>query len=292
MAVLLHWWKKPGTSVGIKKTGLLGYFGGSLNNDLSLAWSFNGGITSIGPGLFQITFAAPHPDGSDYVAHATPHEDAGPRDIRKASVIEATKTALGYQVLTTVDDNGGAADIPASIGFETSASWRCDVVTETQRDGQITDVDRSRDAALFIGPADIHNALPVVAFVGDDLDAGWSRVANVVSFTGQAKKVRGTVNINAPDSGVSNYWSRPKLRVTEATTGKTFIMDDLVMQQNTAYDGDATFQGSFVHKGPLTNPSYTFEWFDKDNRTATLIPIADSQIVLEAVQSVQVLEVI
>lgn len=158
-----------------------------------------------------------------------------------------------------------------------------DVVTPTQTDF----VDKTSDAVFSFGNTDIHNNGVVVNLVDEVLDSGWSRSANTVTFTGDPEKVKGYVSINAPDSGASSHWARPKLRVLRGAT-TIAVLDDLVMQQTTAYDGDSTISGVFFDKNPPSNPSYTFEWFDKDARTSTLIPESFSRISLEAVIKVEV----
>lgn len=148
-------------------------------------------------------------------------------------------------------------------------------------------VDQTFDATFSVDNTDIHNSGAVVLMTDKVLDAGWSRAANVVSYAGTPEKVKGYVTVNAPDGGASNYWSRPKLRVFRS--GNVIaVIDDLVMQQNGAYDGDATVNGVFFDKQPGANPSYTFEWFDQDNRTATLPATGFSQIALEATEKVPV----
>lgn len=149
-------------------------------------------------------------------------------------------------------------------------------------------VDQSFDATFAFVPVDIHNNGTAVQLTDKTLDAGWSRAANVIAFTGTADKVTGHISLNAPDSGVSNYWSRPKLRVLRGGA-VIAVIDDLVMQQNGAYDGDATLNGQFFDKQPGANPAYTFEWFDKENRTSTLIPATFSQLALTATLKIDVL---
>lgn len=160
--------------------------------------------------------------------------------------------------------------------------WR-----QERSDKTVVLVDRTSDATFGLTNADIHNNGAVVNLTNKVLDTEWSRAANVVTFTGTPDKVKGYVSINAPDSGASNYWSRPKLRVSRG--GNVIaVIDDLVMQQNTAYDGDGTLSGVFFDKSPGANPSYTFEWFRKDNRISTLLPETFSQIALEATIKTQV----
>lgn len=182
-----------------------------------------------------------------------------------------------------------APDITLKLGtnLEKAADGTINVV------GTI-EVDQTFDATFSLTDTDIHpadganvNTGSPIGMADKVLDAGWSRAANVVTFTGAPEKVKGYITINAPDAGASNYWSRPKMRVSRGGT-VIAILDDLVMQQTGAYDGDATINGVFFDKTPPANPAYTFEWFDQEARTSTLPPIAESQIALEATLKVEV----
>jgi len=129
---------------------------------------------------------------------------------------------------------------------------------------------------------DIHNNGAVVQLGSNNrVDDGWSRANNVFKYSGETNYVEIVININAVDSGSSNYWSRPKLRVLK--DGDILgVIDDLVMQQNGAYDGDATYADILIDEIISTDPVYTFEWFDKETRTSTLVPEDYSKIVLKA----------
>lgn len=67
------------------------------------------------------------------------------------------------------------------------------------------------------------------------------------------------------------------------------VLDDLVMQAVGTYDGDFTLHGTFLDYQPGVNPSYTFEWFDKETRTATLTPADYSQVAMKAIEDITVL---
>lgn len=149
---------------------------------------------------------------------------------------------------------------------------------------QIDNLPKEYFIKSLLSPNDIHNNGNVVDFASDErVDTGWSRTANAFAYTGSSDHVIGYVNINAPDVGVSNYWSRPKIRILRGAD-PIAVIDDLVMQQNGAYDGDATINGNFIDVTPGVDPTYTFEWFDKENRTATLIPEPFSSITLKAIK--------
>lgn len=153
---------------------------------------------------------------------------------------------------------------------------------------EIAEVDRTVSATFGLTTADIHNNGQVVQFTDKVLEAGWSRSANVISYSGNPYAVNMNLSINAADVGASAYWARPKIRIIRNGT-IIAVMDDLVMQQTGAYNGDFTLSGVFYDKKPGTNPSYTFEWFDEENRTATLRPETYSQISMIAVEKIKVL---
>lgn len=148
--------------------------------------------------------------------------------------------------------------------------------------------DATFDVTLGFIAIDVHNNGTVVQFTTKSIDSWFLRVWNTVSYAGTPDKIQIQVSLNALDSGASNYWSRPKMRVIR--WGNVIaVFDDLVMQQDGAYDGDFTLVWSFLDKQPWANPSYTFEWFDKENRTATLIPASYSQLSLTATEKINVL---
>ena len=145
-------------------------------------------------------------------------------------------------------------------------------------------------AELFFSTDDIHpddgggvadNAQPA-SFVSNTAEGGWSVSGNVAAYTGSPKLIRGNINLVALDTGVANYWAKPIIRVTETVSGRQFYFEELVMQSNTAYDGTAYYDGSFVHLSPPANPVYVVEYFNRENRTATLTPEVNSSLVLEA----------
>lgn len=69
----------------------------------------NSTITRTAAGRYTVAFTSAHPDGANYEVLFGVEEDAN-RDIPKASVIDGSKTATGFNMTLTVDDNGGAAD--------------------------------------------------------------------------------------------------------------------------------------------------------------------------------------
>ena len=159
-------------------------------------------------------------------------------------------------------------------------------IVATSAPTSTTFVDTSSTAISYLNGSDIHNNGAVVGFASDDLDTGWTRTANVFSYAGTADEVQITVNIFANDTGASNYWSRPSLRISDGA-GVVAEIDDLVMQQNGQYSGNCNISGSVTLKNQI-NPSYIFEWFDSDNRTSTLTPIPSSHIALKATKKIEV----
>lgn len=67
-------------------------------------------INRAAAGRYDVTFTRPHPNGADYSVIASGEEDAGNRDNPKVTVVRGSRTANGFRVMVTVDDNGGSAD--------------------------------------------------------------------------------------------------------------------------------------------------------------------------------------
>ncbi len=67
-------------------------------------------ITRTAQGQYTVTFATPHPDGANYEVLFGVDEDAS-RDVSKVSVVKGTRTANGFDLIVTDDDNGAAADL-------------------------------------------------------------------------------------------------------------------------------------------------------------------------------------
>lgn len=169
-----------------------------------------------------------------------------------------------------------------------NAQWQAIIPLPTSDPVTVT-VDSTDDATFWFDAVDIHNNWSTVILNNKILDTWFSRTNNAVSYTGEPEKMDIRISLNAEDTGASNYWSRPKMRILR--WGNIIaVFDDLVMQQNGAYDGDATLTWSFIDKQPWANPVYTFEWFDEDARTATLTPNDFSQLSLTATNKVTVLQ--
>jgi len=152
------------------------------------------------------------------------------------------------------------------------------------------EVDDTDIIVSQLSNVDIHNNWNQVQFAWDSrIDTWWSRSTNIVTYTWSPDIVEWLVEINAEDEWASNYRARTKIRVIK-WWNIIAVIDDLVMQQTWAYDWDATLNWSFVDEDPWNNPSYTFEWFDEDNRTATLIPNEFSNITLQARNKVSVVK--
>lgn len=146
-------------------------------------------------------------------------------------------------------------------------------------------------AEMFFDQQDIHpnDGGGVATFVSagqfssNTVEGDWSISNNVAKYAGKPKVINVDVNLRAQDTGASNFWARPVIRVTESVSGKIFWFGDLAMQDSTAYDGSVYISGSFKHLDPPANATYTFEYFNEENRTATLIPDVGSSVVLEAI---------
>lgn len=169
-----------------------------------------------------------------------------------------------------------------------------DVFNPFTSTGNLVELEQTFDATYSVIGDDIHpednsldnNPTPL-EFEDKQADDKWSRELNEITFSGEPRKVRGYISIRANDTGESNFFSRPKLRVSRNGV-EIDVIDDLVMQQSSAYDGDAIINGIFFDEKPGANPKYKFEWFDNGRRTATLTPTDASRISLEAIIKVKV----
>ncbi len=79
-------------------------------------------LTQTGVGQWDVVFATPHPDGIAYHPSLTTEEESNLRDTPDITVVQGSKTPLGFQIQITTGDNGGGADIyvdaPFSIGVD------------------------------------------------------------------------------------------------------------------------------------------------------------------------------
>lgn len=148
------------------------------------------------------------------------------------------------------------------------------------------EVDQTEVSLAYIGTSDIHNNGSVVDISSDDLSTNFTRSSNAISYTGTTADITITANIYAEDTGASSYWSRPSLRISNGS-GVVGQFDDLGMQQNGSYSGSVQITGVVDIKGSDAD-TFTFEWFDGDNRTATLTPIPSSHIAIKATRKVEV----
>lgn len=87
------------------------FAGGSSNGQQSGAWTRNATVARTAGGRWTVTFASPHPDGVDYNPSFSWEESGTARRNPKIGIVQGSKTANGFNVMITVDDNGGTADV-------------------------------------------------------------------------------------------------------------------------------------------------------------------------------------
>lgn len=92
---------------------------------------FNSTVTRVGVGRYNIAFGQSHPNGINYAVTFGVEEEAN-RDVVKASLVEGTRTANGFQMITTYDDNGGAADVLIDEPFSFMVAIDQKIVTDVQ----------------------------------------------------------------------------------------------------------------------------------------------------------------
>ena len=106
-------------------------YGGGSTDGLELGrWERNLTLDRISAGLWQVAFNTPHPDGVEYSVSVSAAELFSQRDNPKAVIVAGTKTANGFRIMFTVDDNGGAADILTDVnGFSLSVNGPTTILT-------------------------------------------------------------------------------------------------------------------------------------------------------------------
>lgn len=93
------------------------------------AYVYGATVTRTNVGRYTVTFDVTHPDVVAYAPLLTPQSDEPNRDQRKIGYTNVS--SAGFDVVTTVDDNGGTADTYADIPFSFSVNHRISIVTPT-----------------------------------------------------------------------------------------------------------------------------------------------------------------
>lgn len=103
------------------------YAMGSVNANGTSAYAFNASTSLLAGNVYQITFDAAHPDGADYSIRLAAQSNEPANDQRKIQWLN--KTANGFQVKLSVDDNGGAADPEVQSPFDWGVTRELAVIT-------------------------------------------------------------------------------------------------------------------------------------------------------------------
>jgi len=106
---------------------LVDYAAGQVNANGTAAYSFNSASSLLAGNVYQVTFTTAHPDGTDYAISLGAQSNEPANDQRKIQYLN--KTANGFQVKLSVDDNGGAADPEVQSSFDYRVSREISVVT-------------------------------------------------------------------------------------------------------------------------------------------------------------------
>lgn len=124
-------WRTPPATVNATTAQVRTTFasGRTVNNAGSVVGGLanNATITRTAVGRYRVQFASAHPAGTAYEILLTMQSDVPNRDQRKIAYRDVT--ANGFNVETTVDDNGGTADIYADIPFSFAVMHEITVVT-------------------------------------------------------------------------------------------------------------------------------------------------------------------
>jgi len=109
------------------ETVLVDYAAGQVNANGTAAYSFNSETSLLAGNVYQITFSAAHPNGTNYAITLGAQSNEPANDQRKIQWLN--KTANGFQVKLSVDDNGGAADPDVQSSFDYRVSRELSIVT-------------------------------------------------------------------------------------------------------------------------------------------------------------------
>lgn len=86
-------------------------------------------MTRTGVGLWQVRFAAPHPDGANYAPWLTSEEQGTLRDTPDVTIVQGTQNANGFDVQINTGDNGATADILVDAPWSWGVAAPTSVVT-------------------------------------------------------------------------------------------------------------------------------------------------------------------
>ena len=89
-------------------TRLMGFAGGYVQEDGTALYAFESTTSRTAAGRYTVAFDNPHPNGANYSINLTLQSDEPNRDQRKIGY--TNKTDNGFDVVITIDDNGGTAD--------------------------------------------------------------------------------------------------------------------------------------------------------------------------------------
>lgn len=109
--------------------------GGDNGVNGSEIWERNSTVTRLQEGYYRVAFDNPHPDGIEYHVSFSGSEPLNTRDNPKVTLIYDTKSATGFDVMITVDDNGTGADPLEDNGWSFSVEVPVDVVSSVSASG-------------------------------------------------------------------------------------------------------------------------------------------------------------
>ena len=108
------------------------FAGGDNGVNGSAIWARNSTVTRTGEGLYTVVFDSSHPDGINYHVSLSGSEDVANRDNPKVTLVYPTKTANGFDLMVTVDDNGTGADPLEDNGWSYGVDSPLTVITNVE----------------------------------------------------------------------------------------------------------------------------------------------------------------
>lgn len=103
---------------------------GRITSPTGFFTTFESSVQRLSAGVYEVSFVTAHPNGSNYSVFLTTESDEPNRDQRKISY--RNLTANGFEVVTTIDDNGAASDPYSDIPFSFVVFSNKEVVTEVE----------------------------------------------------------------------------------------------------------------------------------------------------------------
>jgi len=103
-------------------------YAGGTDDGFGQAWGRNLRMRRVAIGVWDVGFAFPHPDGTNYAVSVLTEEQSNLRDSVLPWVTQGSKSAFGFQISLATGDNGLAADLYVDTPFTVSVDAPVDLL--------------------------------------------------------------------------------------------------------------------------------------------------------------------